>query len=100
MNMVHISPWAATVGLFRGDAGVLQPGAPLILYGPYFEADVESAPSNRAFDRSLRERNAEWGIRTLADVDRVAADVRFELTGRVEMPANNLMLVYRSRLRA
>jgi hypothetical protein len=94
INMVHISPWAATVGLFRGCAKHLIAGAPLILYGPYLEADVETAPSNLAFDRSLKERKAEWGLRNVADVDRVAADFGFGRTLRVEMPANNLMLIY------
>ncbi|HUD94121.1 DUF938 domain-containing protein [Sphingobium sp.] len=97
INMVHISEWAATVGLFRGCANLLPSGAPLILYGPYIESDVETAPSNLAFDRSLKERNSEWGLRDVADVDRVAADFGFERTRRVEMPANNLTLIYRSR---
>jgi SAM-dependent methyltransferase len=97
INMVHISPWAATVGLFRGCERVLQPGAPLILYGPYLENDVETAPSNMAFDRSLRERDPEWGLRELADVDDVAEEFGFTRTRRVEMPANNLALIYRKR---
>jgi hypothetical protein len=95
INMVHISEWAATIGLFRGCARVLQPGAPLILYGPYLENDVETAPSNVAFDRSLKERNPEWGIRNLADIDDVAEEFGFARTQRVEMPANNLTLIYR-----
>jgi hypothetical protein len=94
INMVHISPWAATVGLFRGCERVLQSGAPLILYGPYLEDDVETAPSNLAFDRSLKERNPDWGLRTLAAIDDIAAGSGFRRVRRVEMPANNLMLVY------
>ncbi|WP_278392801.1 DUF938 domain-containing protein [Sphingobium yanoikuyae] len=95
INMVHISPWAATLGLLASGAQLLAPGAPLILYGPYVEDDVPTAPSNLAFDRSLKDRNPEWGLRTLTDVDRAAADVGFGRTRRVAMPANNLMLVYR-----
>jgi len=94
INMAHISPWAATVGLFREGAGVLEMGAPLILYGPYVERSVETAPSNMAFDRSLKARNPEWGLRDLADMDAVAAEYRFSRTWRVEMQANNLMLIY------
>lgn len=94
INMVHISAWAATIGLFRGCATLLPMGAPLILYGPYRESGVETAPSNLAFDRSLKQRNAEWGLRDLADVDRAAADFGFTRAARVEMPANNLMLMY------
>lgn len=95
INMVHISPWAATLGLLASGAQLLAPGAPLILYGPNVEDDVPTAPSNLAFDRSLKDRNPEWGLRTLTDVDRAAADVGFGRTRRVAMPANNLMLVYR-----
>ncbi|WP_313333974.1 DUF938 domain-containing protein [Sphingobium yanoikuyae] len=96
INMVHISPWVATLGLLASGAQLLAPGAPLILYGPYVEDDVPTAPSNLAFDRSLKDRNPQWGLRTLTDVDRAAADVGFERTRRVAMPANNLMLIYRS----
>lgn len=97
INMVHISPWDATVGLFRGSARALTAGAPLILYGPYREEAVETAPSNLAFDQSLKERNPAWGLRQLSDIDRVAADFGFARTDRYAMPANNLTLVYRSR---
>jgi hypothetical protein len=95
INMVHISEWLATVGLFRGCAKLLVLGAPLVLYGPYIEDGIETAPSNLEFDRSLKERNSEWGLRNIADVDRVAAEYGFRRTKRVEMPANNLILVYR-----
>lgn len=95
INMVHISPWDATVGLFRGSARALTAGAPLILYGPYLEEAVETAPSNLAFDQSLKERNPAWGLRHLRDVDQLAADWGLERTDRYAMPANNLTLVYR-----
>lgn len=96
INMVHISPWAATVGLFRACTALLPPGGPLILYGPYREAGVETAESNLAFDDSLKARNPDWGLRDVAELDRLAADYGFARTARVAMPANNLMLVYRS----
>ncbi len=94
INMVHISPWEATVGLFRACAVLLPPGAPLILYGPYREAGVATAESNLSFDESLKARNSAWGLRDVADMDRLAADCGFARTGRVAMPANNLMLGY------
>jgi Protein of unknown function (DUF938) len=97
INMVHISPWDATVGLFKRSAGALTAGAPLILYGPYLEDTVETAPSNLAFDQSLKERNPAWGLRDLSEVDRVAADCGFARTDRYAMPANNLTLVYHKR---
>lgn len=95
INMVHISPWAATPGLFAGAARLLPAGAPLILYGPYVEADVPTAESNLAFDASLRARNPEWGLRDTADVKAAATAAGFALTERRAMPANNLMLLFR-----
>jgi hypothetical protein len=93
INMVHISPWEATLGLFAGAAGILPQGAPLILYGPYRREGVETAPSNEAFDESLRARDPRWGLRNVEAVRDVASGFAFERL--VEMPANNLMLVFR-----
>ncbi len=95
INMVHISPWAATRGLFAGAARILSSGhSPLILYGPYFERGVEPAPSNVEFDASLKARDPAWGIHTVGEVDAVATLHGMARTARYEMPANNLMLVY------
>jgi hypothetical protein len=70
INMIHISPWEATLGLIKGAASILPPASPLYLYGPYKRAGFTTAPSNQAFDRSLRDRNPNWGLR---DLDAVAA---------------------------
>ena len=95
INMVHISPWAATEGLMRGAAEVLVPGGLLYLYGPYREAEAPLAPSNADFDQNLKARNPEWGLRALEDVSQLARDHGLRLTLRVEMPANNLSLLFR-----
>lgn len=95
INMVHISPWAATLGLFAGAARLLGPGAPLILYGPYIEAAVATADSNLAFDASLRSRNPAWGLREVEAVVDAAARHGFRFAERRAMPANNLMLLFR-----
>ena len=95
INMVHISPWDATLGLMAGAARVLDVGAPLILYGPFLRDDVPTAPSNLTFDESLRARDPAWGIRSLEAV--VGAATAFALARTIEMPANNLMLVLRRR---
>ncbi|MCW4461751.1 class I SAM-dependent methyltransferase [Sphingomonas sp. BT-65] len=95
VNMVHISPWEATLGLLDGAARVLPPGAPLILYGPYRRAEVETAPSNEAFDASLKARDPRWGLRDVAEVTDAAAARGLRFERLVEMPANNLILVYR-----
>lgn len=95
VNMVHISPWDAAVGLFAGAGRVLGSGAPLVFYGPFVEPDVETAASNHAFDQSLRQRDPAWGLRSTADLDRLAAGHGMTRTARCAMPANNLVLVYR-----
>jgi hypothetical protein len=95
--MVHISPWAATLGMMAGAARILPDQGALILYGPYFEADVVSAPSNLAFDENLKSRNEAWGIRHLDDVRQAARHEGLDLVDRKEMPANNLMLLFRKR---
>lgn len=95
VNMVHISPWDAAAGLFAGAGRILASGAPLVLYGPFVEPDVETAASNHAFDQSLRQRDPAWGLRSTADLDRLAAGHGMTRTARCAMPANNLVLVYR-----
>ena len=97
VNMVHISPWEATEGLFAGAGRILPQGAPLVLYGPYLEDDVETAPSNLAFDESLRARDPRWGLRALSVVDTLAESNGFARTKRVAMPANNIVLIYRKQ---
>ena len=95
INMVHISPWAATLGLLRGAASLLPPGGPLTLYGPYRRTEVVTAPSNEAFDLSLKSRNPDWGLRNLEDVAKSAEAQGLRFERLFEMPANNLTLVYR-----
>ncbi|MXO58619.1 DUF938 domain-containing protein [Altererythrobacter salegens] len=95
INMVHISPVAATLGLLDRAGDLLPDGAPLVFYGPYLEDDVETVPSNLDFDASLKSRNSAWGLRQLGWLDAEAAARGFERTRRVAMPANNLTLVYR-----
>ena len=95
INMVHISPWGASVGLFAAARHLLDRGGPLVLYGPYLEEAVETTASNLAFDESLKARDAQWGLRRIEDMDALAADNGFERTARHVMPANNLTLVYR-----
>ncbi|WP_417591666.1 DUF938 domain-containing protein [Parasphingorhabdus sp.] len=95
INMVHISPWESSIGLFEKAGKLLAPGAPFYLYGPYLRADVETAPGNLAFERSLKSRNLRWGLRDVADMDALAARNGFVRESLIEMPANNISLVYR-----
>lgn len=94
INMVHISPWEATLGLLDGAARLFPPEGPLILYGPYRRAEVETAPSNEAFDASLKARDSRWGLRDVADVTAAAKVRGLRLARLIEMPANNILLVY------
>lgn len=93
-NMIHISPWSATKGLFAGAERVLPLAGKLILYGPFLERDVETAPSNLQFDHSLKGRNPAWGLRQLEEIDALAASHVMKRAQRYAMPANNLTLVY------
>jgi len=96
INMIHIAPWRAAQGLFAGAARILPPpGAPLCLYGPFRQAGVPTSESNEAFDRSLRARDPDWGLRDLEKVSAEAAARGFALEAINRMPANNLLVVYR-----
>lgn len=94
-NMIHIAPWAATPALIAGAARVLPAGAPLLLYGPFLRGGRHTAPSNAAFDDSLRARDPRWGVRDLDAVIALAAD--FDVAAVEAMPANNLTVVFRRR---
>jgi hypothetical protein len=95
VNLVHISPWEATLGLLAGAARVLPDGAPLLLYGPFLEEGVATAVSNLAFDADLRARDPRWGLRQRAAVEAAAVLEGFAPAGRFAMPANNLLLAFR-----
>jgi cyclopropane fatty-acyl-phospholipid synthase-like methyltransferase len=95
INMIHISPWQATLGLLAGAAAALPAGGPLYLYGPYRRRGIATAPSNEAFDDSLRSRDPAWGLRLLEEVVAQANDRGLALDRVVEMPANNLSVVFR-----
>ena len=95
INMIHIAPWPAAVGLMRGAARLLPPGGLLFLYGPYHRGGKPTSPGNEAFDRDLRAQNAAWGIRNLEDVVALAQEHGFDPPQVFEMPANNLSLAFR-----
>lgn len=94
INMLHVAPWAICAALMQGCALHLKPGGLLVTYGPYFEDDVQPAPSNLAFDGSLREHDPSWGIRQREDVEAAARTAGLVLKARHALPANNLMLVF------
>ncbi len=94
INMIHISSWLACLGLMAGAEQILPPGGILYLYGPYKRKGEHTAPSNANFDRSLRDRNTQWGIRDLEAVIEVAAAANLRLQKVIEMPANNLSVIF------
>jgi SAM-dependent methyltransferase len=95
INMIHISPWAATEGLMAGAGRLLESGGVLFVYGPYLEDGVATASSNLAFDASLKSRDPAWGLRRREAVEALAVLNGLVPDRRIEMPANNLSLVFR-----
>lgn len=95
INVIHISPWAATLGLMAGAGEALAPGGLLYTYGPYTRGGSHVSESNVAFDRSLRSRNPAWGIRDVDEVADAAEAKGLTLAENFEMPANNLSLAFR-----
>lgn len=95
INMVHISPWVATLGLLRNAARILPPGAPLYLYGPFRQASIPTAPSNEAFDESLKSRDPQWGLRAVEAIEANAHAAGLTSADIIQMPANNLSLIFR-----
>lgn len=93
-NMLHIAPAECAAALFRGAARHLRDGGLLSVYGPFIVPGEATAPSNLAFDADLRERNPAWGLRSLADVQASAAEAGLQLSRRLRLPANNLLLVF------
>ena len=94
INMIHIAPWEACLGLMEGAKEILSPGGVLYLYGPYKRNGEHTAPSNAQFDRSLRDRNPSWGVRDLETVVEVAAAQNLRLQQVIDMPANNLSVIF------
>jgi SAM-dependent methyltransferase len=95
-NLLHIAPWPTCAALMQGAAARLAAGGHLLLYGPYRQSGVPTAPSNEAFDADLKARNPAWGLRSLAAVEREAATHGLALQDVVGLPANNLLLVLRA----
>ncbi|WP_043539638.1 DUF938 domain-containing protein [Salinarimonas rosea] len=94
INMIHIAPWEAGLGLMAGAGRLLPPGGPLVLYGPFNLEGRFTAPSNAEFDASLKARDPRFGIRDVAEVRAAAAARGLSLAERIEMPANNMILVF------
>jgi len=97
INMIHISPWEATLGLMVGAGRLLPSGAPLVLYGPYRREGHPLEASNAAFDESLKARDPRWGLRLLEEVAAVADSQGLSLDRVIEMLANNLTVVFKKR---
>jgi hypothetical protein len=95
INMIHVSPWEASEALFEGAQRLLSADAPLVTYGPYRVHGEHTAPSNAAFDQSLRSRDPRWGVRDIDELSALATRTGFTLEQSVLMPANNMTLVWR-----
>jgi hypothetical protein len=97
INMIHIAPWSACLGLMAGAGRILPPGGILYLYGPFKQGGRHTAPSNVAFDESLRSQNPEWGVRDLDDVVAAAKEHHLSLLKTYAMPANNLSVIFQAQ---
>ena len=93
-NVIHIAPWRVAEGLLAGAGRYLRSDGRLFLYGPFKREGKHTAMSNAVFDTSLRQQDAEWGVRDIADVEKLAAGVGLALVETVPMPANNMILVF------
>ncbi len=93
-NVIHIAPWSVAEGLFAGAGEALRADGRLFLYGPFKRDGQHTALSNAVFDTSLREGNPEWGVRDIADLEKLAGDADLALLETVDMPANNMILVF------
>src|SRR5215813_3374423 len=93
-NVIHIAPWRVAEGLFAGAARHLRDDGLLFLYGPFKRDGRHTSISNAVFDTTLRHNNPEWGVRDLAEVEQLAAGNGFVLREKVDMPSDNLMLVF------
>jgi SAM-dependent methyltransferase len=94
LNMIHIAPWQAVLGLLAGAGRLLRPDGILYLYGPFMRSGAHTSPSNAAFDADLKRRNPSWGVRDTDDLIREAAPHGLKLREVIEMPANNLSLAF------
>jgi SAM-dependent methyltransferase len=97
LNLIHIAPWSVAKALFAGAGLALRETGLLYLYGPYSVQGRHTAPSNAAFDSALRAENPEWGVRDLKEVESLAKDHGLDLAETIEMPANNLSVLFRKR---
>ncbi|HTN71126.1 MAG TPA: DUF938 domain-containing protein [Methylomirabilota bacterium] len=97
LNLIHIAPWSVATALFAGAGLALRETGLLYLYGPYSVQGRHTAPSNAAFDSALRAQNSEWGLRDLEEVESLAKDQGFDLAETIEMPANNLSVLFQKR---
>ncbi len=94
INMIHIAPWSACLGLLAGAGRILLPGGVLYMYGPYKQKGEHTSDSNAAFDQGLRSQNPAWGIRNLEDVIEAAQAQQLQFQKTVSMPANNLSVIF------
>ena len=94
INVLHISPWAVAENLIAGAGRFLRTGGHMLLYGPYKRNGEHTAPSNAAFDASLRARNPGWGVRDIADVTALAETSKLTCAAITPMPSNNFVLAF------
>lgn len=96
-NTVHILAWPLVEALFRGVGRLLPPGGLFLVYGPFNYGGQYTSDSNANFDRWLKDRDADSGIRNIEDVDALARRAGLEASEDIAMPANNRILIWKRR---
>jgi len=99
INMIHISPWEAAVGLFAGAGRHLTPGGVLFTYGPYLRDGRFTSESNERFEGWLKGLDASYGQRDLQDLETLAEGCGLVREHIIPMPANNFSVLYRKPLK-
>jgi len=94
VNMIHIAPWSACLGMLAAAEKLLPRHGILFLYGPFLRGGEAVTDSDRQFDQTLRNQDAAWGLRDLKDVSDAARSRSLHLLDRFDMPAGNLSLVF------
>jgi len=99
-NTAHIMPWKAVQAMFAGVAAHLRRGGRFILYGPFNIDGKFTSTSNAHFDASLRQQDPQMGIRDMAEIESLANEYQLQIEGKIQMPANNFILVFLRNQRA
>ncbi len=96
-NTLHIMAQEKLADFFRGAGAVLEKDGFLCVYGPFKYDGEYTSDSNASFELWLRERDPASGIRDFETVNALAENAGMTLVSDHPMPANNQLLVWKTR---